>query len=813
MDTIVQDLRYALRTLLRTPTLTVAAIACLALGIGANATIFGVVDTLLLRPPAHVQNPDDVVRLYFRATERHYGTHTSGTTGYPLYTALRDSAHAFQSIAAFSHDQSASLGRGADAKPMRLVLVSSTFFPLLGVRPALGRFFGPDEDRQGAVLVVVLSHAFWRRQFGGDSTVLGRPLALSKSTYTVVGVAPPGFTGVDLRDVDGWVPIAAATPDLMGPSWLTRGSMFLQTIGRLRAGVSRVQAAHEATLVFRAEDALTSHPDSTATALLGPIQAARGPDMGWSKDAQVATWLAVVAAIVLLVACANVVNILLARAVQRQREIAIRRAIGAGRGDLARQLLTESALLALAGAGGALLVASWTGPVIRAFLLGDVPAAATTVDVRVLVFTGTIALLVGVLTGLAPALQVGRDDLIHALKSGAGEGRFQRSKLRSLLLVGQVALTLALLVGAGLFARSLRNVRRIDLGFDADHILRATIDLKAAGFGTAEANALYMQMLQRVQRLPAVEHAAASVGSPFGWGFARGLKIPGRDSLPRLKTGGPYRQAVTASYFAAMGTPVRGRDFTSADQHGQAAIVNETFARAIWPGENPIGKCLQDGDRRAPCSEIIGVVPDAHRNAVVEDAAALYYVPLSRREAEGITALVVRARGRPEDLVEPVRREMQSAGINLPFASVVLFADRVDRSIRTWRLGTTMFGLFAQLALILTAVGLYGVLAYTVGQRTHELGVRIALGAQRADVVRLVVAQGVRVAGLGVAVGAVLALAGGRAVAALLYGVSPHDPPVLGAAGCVLLAVAALASWLPARRAARVDPMVALRTE
>ncbi|HEX9705465.1 MAG TPA: ADOP family duplicated permease, partial [Gemmatimonadales bacterium] len=756
---------------------------------------------------------DDVVRLYFRKTSSHFGTNTFATIGYPLYTALRDSAHVLQTVAAFSHEQSASLGRGAEAEPMRLTLVSSTFFPLLGVRPALGRFFGPDEDRQGAALVVVLSHAFWRRQFGGDSTVVGQPLALGKGTYTVVGVAPPGFTGVDLRDVDGWVPVAAATPELMGPSWLTRGSIYLQTIGRLRPSANRVQAAHEATLVFRAEDALTGDPDSTATALLGPIQAARGPDMGWSKDAKVATWLAVVAAIVLLIACANVVNILLARAVQRQREIAIRRAIGAGRGDLARQLLTESALLALAGAAGAWLVAVWTGPVIRAFLLRDVPATTTAVDVRVLVFTGTIALLVGVLTGLAPALQVGRDDLIQALKSGAGDGRFQRSRLRSLLLVGQVSLTLALLVGAGLFARSLRNVRRIDLGFDADRILLATMDLKAAGFGPAEANALYMQMLERVQALPAVEHAAASVGSPFGWSMALDLVIPGRDSLPTLKAGGPYRQAITAAYFATMGTPVRGRDFTPADQHGQSAIVNETFARAIWPGENPIGKCLQDGDRGAPCSEIIGVVPNAHRYAVVEDPAALYYVPLAPREARGITALLVRARGRPEDLVEPVRREMQSAGSNLPFARVVPFARRVASSIRPWQLGTTMFGLFALLALVLAAVGLYGVLAYTVGQRTHELGVRIALGAQRDDVMRLVVGQGVRVAGLGIVVGAALALLGGRAVAALLYGVAPHDPPVLGAACLVLLAVAALASWLPARRAARVDPMVALRTD
>lgn len=811
MDTLTQDLRYALRTLLRTPTLTVAAIVCLALGIGANATIFGVVDTLLFRPPAHVEDPDRVVRLYFRKTPPGFGTYTTSTTGYPLFTALRDSAHAFQSVAAFTHGQGASLGRGPEAKPIKLSLVSATFFPLLGVRPALGRFFGPDEDRQGVAPVVVLSHGFWRRQFGGDSSVLGQSVPLGKGTYTIVGVAPPGFFGIDLQNVDGWAPIAAATPDLMGPSWLTRGSFFLQTVGRLRPGATPVQAAHEATLVFRAEDAFTGNPDSNATALLGPIQAARGPEM--SKDAKVASWLAAVAAIVLIIACANVVNILLARAVQRRQEIAIRRAMGAGRRDLARQLFTESALLALTGAGGAVLVALWTGPVVRAFLLRDVPAAATTVDLRVLLFTGIIALLVGLLTGLAPALRVGREDLTHSLKGGVREGRYQHGTLRSLLLATQVALTLALLVGAGLFARSLRSVRDIDLGFEPERVLTASVDFRAAGFSRPEANRLYLRMLERVERLPDVEHAAVSVGSPFGWSMARGLVIPGRDSLPRLKGGGPYRQAITPTYFATMGARVRGRDFMSVDERAKVAIVNESMARAIWPGENVIGKCIQDGDRHAPCSEVIGVVSDAHRYAVVEDPAAMYYVPLVPGEEDGITALLVRARGQPEDLAEAVRREMQSVQNDLPFAQVVPLADLVAPSIRPWRLGTTMFGLFALLALVLAAVGLYGVLAYTVGQRTHELGVRIALGAQRDDVVRMVVRQGVRVTGLGVAAGAVVALLGGRAVASLLYGVSPHDPAVLVVAGLVLLVVAMLASYLPARRASRVDPMVALRTE
>ncbi len=814
MDSFAQDLRYALRTLRRTPTLTVAAIVCLALGIGANATIFGVVDTLLFRPPAHVEHPDQVVRLYFRKTSPAFGTYTSATTGYPLYTSLRDSTRAFQAVAAFTHTRSASLGRGAEARAIKISLVSATFFPLLRVRPALGRFFGSDEDRQGAALVVVLSHEFWRRQFGGDSGVLGRQLPLGRGTYAVIGVAPPGFFGLDLQSVDAWAPIAAATPDLMGPSWLNRGSVFLQTVGRLRAGAARAQAVHEATLVLRAEDALSGHPDSNATAVLGPIQAARGPEV--SQDAKVATWLAVVTVVVLVIACANVANILLARAVQRQREIAIRRAMGAGRRDLARQLLSESVLLALAGAGGAVLVALWTGPVIRSFLLRDVPATATVVDVRVLLFTATIALLVGVLTGLAPALQAGRADLTRALKSGAGEGRFQRAKLRSFLLVGQVALTLALLVGAGLFARSLRSVVRIDLGFEPERVLTATMDLAAAGLSRADGNALYLRMLERIQALPGVDHAAAAVGNPFGWSHAMSVAVPGRDQLPRLPSGGPYYQAVTADYFPTMGTQVlHGRGFTPADRAGAppVVVINETFARLVWPGENPVGKCVRLGSS-PDCREIVGVVPEAKRYAVIEEPTMHLFLPLAQNDFSApISALLVRPEGRPDDMVAAVQREMQSVKSNLPFARVVPLADLVAPSIRPWRLGTTMFGLFALLALVLAAVGLYGVLAYTVGQRTHELGVRIALGAQRNDVLRLVVGQGVRVAGVGVAVGAIVALLGGRAVASLLYGVSPHDPVVLGLAVVVLLTVAIFASYLPARRASRVDPMVALRYE
>ena len=804
---MLADLRYALRTFARSPALVAAAVVCLALGIGANATIFGVVDTLLFRPPPHVLDPERVVRLYFRRRLPPFGTTTSSITGYPLYTLIRESARSFDALAAYTYSQKASLGRGVDARRVRVVLASASYFPLLGVRPALGRFYLADEDRPDGPAVVVLGYGFWRASFQNDSGILGRQLQLGRSSYTVVGVAPERFTGVNLENVDAWVPLTTATPELMGPGSLNRGSYFLQIIGRLGPG-GREAAEREATLAFRAED-VYSGGDSNAVALLGPVQHARGPEL--SQNARVSMWLTAVSVIVLLVACANVANLLLARALQRQREIAVRLALGAARLRLARQLVTESVLLALAGGVAALLVTLWVGPVIRAFLLPDIPALASAVDGRVLLFTGGVALLTGFLAGLVPALQVGRADLTPALKAGAGEGRYRRSRLRSALLVGQVALTVTLIVGAGLFARSLRNVAGQDFGFDPAHTLLATMDLRAAGYRPAQINQLNLQMLARLEGLPGVEAAAATIGH-FGWATASSVSVPGRDSIPQLKAGGPYYQRVTAGYFAAMGTPVHGRAFTPADRGSPVAIVNETMARLLWPGESAIGKCFLVGsDKR--CAGIIGVVPDARRFNAVEDASMHFYVPFTDDSSEFITALVVRARGRPQDLVAPVRAALQQTAANLPYAAVTPLADLVAPSIRPWRLGTTMFGVFAGLALVLAAVGLYGVLSYTVAQRSHEIGIRMAMGARRGNVLGLMVGQGVKIAALGAGIGAVAALAGGRVLSSLLYGVSPRDPLVLLGAAVIPVVVAAIASYVPARRAAKVDPVVALRYE
>lgn len=804
-----QDLRYTLRTFARSPGLVAAAVVCLALGIGANATIFGVVDTLLFKPPSHVEDPDGVVRLYFRKTSPPFGTFTSSTTGYPLYTLIRDSARALDAVAAFTYSNDASLGRGGDARRVDLVLATASYFPLLGVRPALGRFYLPDEDRAGGPSVAVLGYAFWRGAFGGDSAILGRRLQLGRGSYEVVGVAPERFTGVNLQNVDVWVPLTASTPEFNGPGAMNRGSYFLQIIGRLGGGAGgRASAEREATLWFRAEDAY-SDDDSNAVAILAPVQAARGPEM--SQNARVSLWLAAVAVIVLLIACANVANLLIARSLARRREVAIRLALGSSWGRLVRQFLVESLVLALMGGVAALIVTLWAGPLIRAFLLPNIPALMEPVDGRVVAFTVGVAILTGLLAGAAPAWQLRRRDLTPALKTGAAEGRYQPSRLRSLLLVGQVALTVVLIVGAGLFVRSLRNVEGQNFGFDPARTLVATMDLRAAGYTPSQINAVHLQILARLEALPGIEAAAATAAHPFGWATAGGVSVPGRDSIPRLSSGGPYFQGVTPGYFAAMGTPVRGRAFTTADRAGSVAIVNETMARLLWPGENVIGKCFVAGGKT--CSEVIGVVPDARRFNAVEDVAMYYYVPFDADADRFITALVIRPRGRPQDWVVSIRAAIQGTTANLPFAEVTPIADLVAPSIRPWRLGSAMFGGFALLALVLSAVGLYGVLAYTVAQRTHEMGVRVAMGAQRLDVLRMMVAQGVGIAAVGAVLGAVAALGAGQVLSSLMYGVSPRDPVVLLGAALLPIVVAAVASYLPARRASRVDPVVALRYE
>ena len=813
MDTLLQDLRYAARSLARSPGLTLAAILTLGVGIGANSAMFGVVDRLFFRPPAHVVDPDRVARVEVTRTQPPFGTSTFSSSSFPRYADFRDHARAYTWVAAHAGRQF-SLGRGTGAQLVDGKLVTASFFPLLGVRPERGRFFTSDEDRKGGEHVVVLSHEFWQRQFAAAPDVLGKTLQLGASVYTIVGVAPPGFSGIDLRQPDVWVPMSVAAPEAYWPHTLEcNGCYWLEMLVRLAPGVTAAQAGSEGTALYRGH--ILDSGDSTAIVSLGPVHEALGPTV--DKTAKLSVWIVAVCGVVLLIACANVANLLLARGLQRRREIAVRVALGAGRGRLVRQLYAESGLLAALGLGAALLVALWAGPLLRAAL---VPAAATgaSLDPRVFAFSAVLAAATALLAGFAPALHAGVPDLSAALKSGAREGGVTRSATRTGLLVGQVALTFVLLTGAGLFVSSLHNVLGLRLGFDADRLIVASVNLGDLGYKRGEVNATYERIRERVQHLPGVTGASLSIGTPFQTSYAVSLDVPGRDSIPSVKTGGPYVSAVTPDYFGTMGTAVRrGRAFTDADDAGaqRVAVINESMAHLVWPGEDPIGKTMKIGsDPRL--FEVVGVVEDARRQEVTDELIVQYFVPLAQSDSvfsDGISSLIVRTAGPAEPLVDDVRREIQASSPDLPYPNIDPMPQLYADQLRPWRVGSSLFALFGGLGVLLAAIGLFGVLSYVVSQRTQELGIRIALGAARGSVLGLVMRQGLQVTLIAVALGAAGALAAGRAIASLLYGVSPHDPIVLAAVALVLMGVAGLASYLPAYRATRVDPMVALRTE
>jgi putative ABC transport system permease protein len=881
LDTLIQDLRYAVRGLVRSPGFTIAVVLTLALGIGANTTMFGVLDALLLRAPAHVTDPSRVQRIYFRRDMMGRSRTGSGTSfpAYESFAGVRD----FSAVAAVAGG-SVSIGSGTAARQAQVQAVSASLFPLLGVQPEKGRFFDSTDDQLGAGPVLVVSHTYWQRELNGDPDVLHRTIQIGQFVYSIVGVAPVGFTGADLDEPDFWLPIRQSAPLLAGAEALgSRNFFWLSVLARLAPGVTPAAATAEAQIVFDRGEAASRGmltgggpgtapapggrgpggpgggaggpgagvrrpagaaagpqagpaaaprrpPNLATTVLLGPIQKARGPDM--SSDAKVALWVGLVALAVLLVACANAGNLLLARGLRRRTELAVRAGLGAGRGRLVRQLLVESVVLALLGGAAGLFVALWGGSVVRAYLLPKAAVAGSLLDPRILLFTFAVSLVAGALAGSAPAWQSSHTDLAGSLKTGGRDVSGGRGVLRSSLLTIQVALTLVLLVGAGLFVRSLRHAETLDYGLDLSRILVAHVNLHAGGVGqmsvsrtdigggqvaTDPQSAAYLRLLDRIRANPAVENAAVTVSPPFQSAIILSLGVSGRDSLPRVAGGGPYATAVSPTYFATAGTPiVRGRGLTDADVQGAApvAVVGQSLARFAWPNADPIGQCLYLDPGRKTCVQVVGVAADVRTMGVSESTTLVYYLPYAEHLLPmPLSGLLVRTRGPARAAAGAVQHALQTAEPDLPFVSVRSMLDAVEPGWRAWQLGATMLSVFGVLALAIASLGLYGVTAYGVTQRTREIGVRIALGAGDGSVVRLAVGQALRATAVGGVIGLVIALGLARAVASLLFGVKPVDPVSLGGALGVLLAVAAVAAWVPARRAARVDPMEALRTE
>jgi predicted permease len=811
---LLTDSRQAIRGFRLRPGFTVAAMLTLGLGIGATTTLLSVVDTLMFRPPVGVREPGRLVRPYFHFFQEPFGGWTGNAVSYPDFIDLRDRVPAFERVAAY-HAANASLGRGREARPVDVYGVSGDYFALLGARAARGRLIVSSDDSPGApAYTAVLSHGFWRQSFGGDEGILGRTVHLGADQFTIIGVTEPGFAGAELTGPDLWVSLAPLAARFEGGDYTAeRGAFFLGTIARLRPGVSPETAAAQATSAIAAGRADPRVANGFRHVVLGPVQEARGPEAG--RDVSVTLWLSAVSLLVLLVACANVGNLLLHRGLARTRELAIRRVMGATHGRLIQQLVIESLLLGALGGGAAALLALWAGAAVRGLLLPPAAAAAFSLDARVFALTAIASVTAGIIAGIAPAWRHARGDLTPALKQGSGGAGYRRSRLRDGLVVAQIAFSVVLVVGAGLFVRSLRNALTMDLGLEPSRVVVLSANLHGVGYGEAEARQAFSAMREAVIRHPEVESASLSVGAPFGWSFGASARLPGRDSVPRLPSGGPYYQAVEPEYRQTVGLAlVRGRDFTPADRRGatKVALVSQQTARLYWPNGDELGQCLILGDD--DCREVVGVVEDGRRNEILEPPQLMVYLPIDQQDFGRFhLSLLVRTRGDPRPVATVLRELAQAAYPGLPFVRAQAMQDVIAPQYDGWRMGATVFGLFGALALTLATIGVYSTMAYAVRGRIRELGIRLALGASASGLAGMVVRDGLRPVAIGLGIGTVAALFGSRAVASLLYGVGFTDPVILGGTAMLLALAGALACVIPARRAARVDPVTVLQSE
>jgi predicted permease len=814
---LLQDLRTGARLLARNPGFTLIAILSLAIGIGANTAIFSVINALLLRPPAQVVDPERIVSLW----TSDFSGPPYGVSSYPDYEIFREQSDVLSEMAAFGLEP-ANLLEADETVRLALERVSASYFGVLGLRPAEGRLLG-SEGGDASSGVVVISHALWQGRFGADPAVVGRTIRLNVGTLTVIGVAPEGFHGsVRGVRVDAWVPLEAAA--LLGgdASFLTeRGSRGLLVLGRLRPGVSVEQA--QARFAALASQLHAAHPDSwrdvndrgrRITVLpeheSRVLPELRGAVIGFSA------LLLTGVALVLLICCANVANLLLARAAGRAREIAIRLSLGAGRGRLVRQLMTESALLAALGGAGAILIAFGAAEVLLR-LQTPIPIPLlidADIDWRVLGFTLALTLGAAVVFGLAPALQATRIATSAALKEGSAAlvgGR--RLALRNVLITAQVTVSLVLLVGAGLFLRSLQHAITVDPGFDADNVVVASVDLETQGYSEARGRAFYTQLSERVAALPGVSGVTLARNVPLsGDGGRRLAVIQGYE--PRQGEDMEFNfNVVGHDYFEVMRVPlVRGRGFTAADREGapQVAVVNETFAARFWPGEDPLGKQLTFFSG-AESVEIVGVARDGKYQTLTEESLPYIFRPFLQ-DYEAMT-LHARVAGDNAAIIALLRDEIRALDSQLPILSLTQMESETAFATLPQRVAAALLGACSVLAMLLAAVGLYGVVAYAVSTRTREIGIRMALGAGRGTVVRLVLGNSMRFVVLGLAIGMALSLLAGRAIQSFLGGVSFADPVALLVAPLVLIACALGAAYLPARRAAHIEPTRALRYE
>jgi len=811
LDTLWQDIRFGFRTLLRSPATSVVALLTLALGIGANTAIFSVVNGVLLQPLPYPDPGELVIVL-----------ESNPGLGFPRFSVAppnfddwRRQNQVFGSMAAVSQGRF-NLTGGERPEAVAGAQVTPEFFPTIGVPPALGRGFLPEEGRAGGPKVAVLSHGIWQRRFGSDPGIVNRQIPIDGESFTVIGVMPPGFSFPSKCEV--WLPLPWDFPPA------SRGGHFLVVFGRLKDGMTLERARTEMKAIAARLE--RQYPDS---------------NKGWTTELRLLQdsivenvrpallLLLAAVAFVLLIACANVANLLLARLASREREIAVRTALGAGRARLVRQMVTESVVLFLVGGALGLVLATWATRALVAFYGEGLPSQQEIgIDSRVLFFTLVLALVTGILFGLAPALSATSGGLFGALKEGgrAVAGGARGRLMRNLLVLGEVAVALVLLVGAGLLLRSFARLRAVDPGFHPKGVLTAELILPEKKYAEQERQILFTrELLDRLRAIPGVQSADTVFPMPLGGnGFVLAFEVQGRpvaaseDSSLHANV-----RLVTPDFFRTMGIRVlQGRVFTPRDDAKSipVIVINKIMADRIWPGESPVGKRITFGDSEGPdvqWMEVIGVVAGIRHQALDKDPGSEVYWAQLQNPVSGQLSVVLRTQGEPTKLAGAVREAVRSIDGDLPVERVRRMEDVVSEALTSSRFQTVLLGIFAGAALLLAAIGVYGVISYSVAQRTHEIGIRMALGARRPEVLGLVVRQGMTLVLAGVGVGLAFSLLLtwwlSERIAGFVYGGRAVDPPTLVAVPLMLLAVALLANWLPALRATRVEPVVALRSE
>lgn len=833
MNSLLQDLRFGLRMLIKNPVFTLVAVVTLALGIGANTAIFSVVDAVLLRPLPY---PEANRLVFLWSTMNSQGVPIAGSA-LPDYYAWRDQNRVFDGLAGFYNGDFNLSSPGSAPELIQGAYITSNLFQVLKISPSLGRLFASEEEQFGKHHVVLLSYGLWQRRFAGNREIVGRDIKLGGEDYTVAGVMPRGLPFFDnLPEVELWTPISFAPNDNMA----TRNNHFVNLVGRLKPGVTAEQAQSDVSTIAKSmEEQLPGNKGLGA--LIVPMQEQLAGD---SRKALLVLLGAV--GFVLLVACVNVANLLLARASVRAKELAIRASLGASRARIMRQVIIECLPLGLIGGLLGTLLAVWGIDLLSSFLPASLPRGnAINVNNRVLLFTFGLALLTIFIFGLLPALQAARADVRDSLNEGgrSGIGSRKQGRMRRLLVIAEVALALVLLVASGLMVRSFIKLRQVDLGFTAHNVLTLRVPLPEAKYPTPKTAddprdpaglAFYEQVLQRVRSLPGVESATAATLLPLGagQGWGKFLTVEGHpaDSIDKV----PLVRFALASpdYFRTLGIALRqGRSFATEDKSNSqpVAIINETLARRFFPNENPVGKTIWMGPpenllppevitlvNRFPRRLIVGVVSDVKGGSLNQPTPSLVYAPLTQHRREGWSnnlMLAVQTSMTPETLTSAIREQVRGLDPDQPVTSVRTMDQLLSRTLSEAKFSLLLFGLFAALALVLAAIGIYGVMATAVTQRTHEIGLRMALGAQKRDVLRLVIGQGMTLVLIGVAAGLASAVALTRLMSTLLFGVSATDPMTLALITLLLGAVALLACYLPARRATKVDPMVALRYE